>query len=610
MKQKVTKTRAGGPQKHRQNQSVSFTDQLVGAPYAYLLISFLILLVYWPVLQFFPGKFDENLIITGNLNLISDFANLKLALMRDAFFSDKGVNFYRPLQNLSFMIDAHLSGPKGWGYYLTNMIIHAVSCSLLYYLLRLFAARPKNALLLTLVFAVNPLFVQAIAWAPSRGDMLIGMFGLLSLVSFIRYVRTGGFWYMAVNILAFALAMFSKETAILFPLAFLFFYFFLEKAPKAGWRGLIIPVLGYIITVLFYFYLRSMVVKIGARPEEFGIRPFLHNLRTIPEFLGKFILPVALAPMPGYTLLNTLAGCFFFLALGALLYRFREGNTLLYLSGLGWYLMFTLPGMMYTHEFGSAAYDYLEHRAYLPLTGIIFVLFILLCTLDDKRLFRNSPYVLMALVVIYGIGSRVYSRNYENPVVFYELAVTANPSSAMALNNRGLIKYDNKDYQGAIADYEKALAIKPDYAEVYVNRGNSRSGMNDKESAMADFELAIKYKTNLFQAHFNKANILNTSGRLAESLKEYDIAMKLFPTYFPGYLTRGAVNFQLKDFPAAKADFSKAIELDKSNGEAYLDRGKVYFMLNDRNKACEDWRSAAGLGMTEARSLLDQYCRQ
>jgi tetratricopeptide (TPR) repeat protein len=610
MKKNLARPPAGSKLQKKVKREISFMEKISRPPYAYLIIAGLILIIYWPVLSFYPGKFDEDLIITGNLNFLTNFVNLKEALLRDAFFSDKGVNFYRPLQNLSFMIDAHLSGPNGWGYYLMNMIIHVITCSLLYHLLRLFTDRPKNALLLTLVFAVNPLFVQAIAWAPSRGDLLIGMFGLMALVSFIRYVRSGDIKFLAVHVISFALAMFSKETAILLPIAFLFFYFFLERDRRIRIPGLIIPVLSYITVILFYFYLRSLVVKIGATHQEFGILPLLHNLRTIFEFPGKFFFPVALAPMPGYTLLNTLAGLILLLILAVLLYRFRAGNTMLFLSGLGWYFMFILPGMLYSHEFGSAAYDYLEHRAYLPLIGIVFVLYILINTFDGNRQFRNLPFFLLALIFIYGIETRIYAKNYENPVTFYELATRANPSSAMAFNNRGLIKYDSKDYQAAISHYEIALQIKPDYAEVYVNRGNCKNDLNDKSGAMADYELAIKYKTTLFQAHFNKANIMNITGQLKESLKEYDIAMKLYPTYLQGYITRGVVKFQLKDYTGALADFNKTIELDKANAEAYLDRGKVYFMQNEHKKACKDWKTAAGFGMPEAETLLQQYCKQ
>jgi protein O-mannosyl-transferase len=595
--------------KGRKTNQVSFFEKITAGPYAYLLLAVIILIIYWPALSFIPGKFDENLIINGNLEFLRNFTNLKQALLRDAFFSDKGVDFYRPVQNISFMIDAHLSGGEGWAYYLCNMIIHISTCFVLYYLLRLFHDRPRNAFLLTLVFAVNPLFVQAVAWAPSRGDLLVGLFGLVSLAAFIRYARSGKIKFLAIHLISFALAMFSKETAVLLPVAFLSFYLFVEKEHKTGIRGLIIPVVGYAAVIGSYLLLRGMVVKISATPQEFGIIPLVHNLRTIFEYPGKFFVPVALAPMPGYTLLNTSLGVAFFLLLGFVFYRDRKGNTLLVFAGLGWYFLFLLPGMMYSHEFGSAAYDYLEHRAYMPLAGIIFILFLISYSVGDRWSQDKLSAIILFLALGYAVTTRIYLMNYKNPVTFYNLAVRTNPSSAMAFNNRGILKYENQDYSGAINDYETALKIKPDYAEVYVNRGNCRSAVNDLSGALADFEMGIKYKNSLFQAHLNKANAMSRLGQMNESLKEYDIAINLNPSYSPGYQTRGETKYLLKDFPGALKDFTTAIELDKNNPSAYLDRGKANYMTGHKNEACADWQKAADAGSQEAGTLLQTYCR-
>jgi tetratricopeptide (TPR) repeat protein len=593
----------------KEKPQVSFLESISVTPYAYLVFAALILFLYWPVFSFIPGKLDENNIIFANLEFLKNFANLKQVVLRDAFMSEQGATFYRPLQNISFMIDAHLSGSDGWGYYLMNMFIHFITCSLLYYLLRLFVDHPRNAFLVTLLFAVNPLFVQAIAWAPSRGDLLIGMFGLLAMISLFRYMQSGKISFLAIHLLSFALAMFSKETAVLFPVAFLFFYFFSGKERTTGIRGLIVPVLGYFVVIGFYLYLRGMVVKIGSSPEQFGVIPLLHNLRSGFEYLGKFFLPVSLSPMPGYTTLNTVIGVVVSAGLGFLIYRNRKGNPLLLLAGVGWYLLFLIPGMISSNEYGSAAYDYLEHRAYLPLFGIILVLFLIFSSSQNQRYNKNIPGIILVVVLIFGVYTRVYLRNYKDPVAFYELATKTNPLSAVAFYNRGSLKYTNQDNEGAIADYERALKIKSDYAEAYVNRGICRFAINDTIGAMEDFDLGIKYKNSLFQAHYNKANALTILGLYPESLKEYDIAVKLAPSNAEAYLSRGGTFYMIKNFEGALADFSKTLELDKNNATAYYARGKTYFMTRRNKEACRDWKKAKELGIQEAEAYLQAFCK-
>lgn len=587
-----------------------FLDYLFRFPFPYILIFIIVFLVYGQALSFFLGKFDEELIVLGNLDFLMDFGNLKAAFFKDAFFSDKGVNFYRPLQNILFMVDAHLFGPPSWGFYLMNIVVHGITCCLLFYLMTLFLKDPPTAFLLSLVFAVNPLFVHAIAWAPALGDLLIGMFGVLSFIFFIKYIRSKDLKFLIFNVIAFHLAILSKETAILIPFIFLFYYFFNEKDKRVSIPGLIIPLILYFICIVVYLYFRGQVVKIGATKEEFGLLPLIHNLRTIPEYIAKFFIPFKLAPMSGFSILNTCAGLLILAILTGLSFKNKPTSSRFYLFGLFWFLLFSIPGLMYTHEQGSAAYDYLEHRAYLPMMGIMIFVFFLLNAMEKTKRAGYIPVCLLLLAMIYGIYAYLYTKNYENPLTFYNLATRANPNSAMAYSNRGLVKVGIKDYEGAMKDYAQALTLKPDYAQVHVNRGVCKFQMNDKEGALIEYQHAVALKPGLFQAHYNIANIKNEMGLKTEALKEYDVAMKLYPTYYPGYLSRGILKYQMNDNKAAIEDLTRAIQLNAKYTEAYLNRGKILFLTNEKKEACNDWKSAARLGNKEAENLLGQYCRE
>ena len=45
------------------------------------------------------------------------------------------------------------------------------------------------------------------------------------------------------------------------------------------------------------------------------------------------------------------------------------------------------------------------------------------------------------------------------------------PTSAEAYNERGWLKYEQKDYAGAILDYDKAIELDPAFVDAYNNRG-------------------------------------------------------------------------------------------------------------------------------------------
>jgi len=581
---------------------------VTGNPRVFVIFILVAFLIYGQVMWFFLGKMDEDIIL-NNLELLRNLSNVRQAFLRDAFFSDAGRYFYRPLQNLSFMIDAQFFQERGSVCYFTNLLIHAATCCSLFYLLTLAGNSRKTSFLFTMLFLCSPLFVQAIAWAPSRGDMLIGLAGILTMVFFIRLTATRKYKYAVFALLAFTAAMFSKETAILIPVVVLAGFLLLTKDRKALMPQVAVVFGGFLLIILLYLYARSKVVRLPAPAADFGLIPLLHNLRTLPEFLAKFLFPFRLSPMPGFTLLNTLLGVMVFLLLTGLFIRYSKQSPGGVLFGVAWFLIFTIPGLMYHHRLGNAAYDYLEHRSYLPLAGIVLSMAFLCTGIPAGRVKDRVGTFLLFFAFALGIYAYVYAGNYRNPMAYYERAITSNPASAFALESRGQLRAGTQDFTGAITDYDRALAIRPDFAEVYVNKGSALSSLKDYSGAIARYDSALLYEPGLFLAYFNKANALAASGRHGESVTEYTRAARLMPGYTPCYTARGIAYFRLNDMQKAEQDFSKAITLDSVNAVAYLNRGKIRFNAKDVNGACSDWLKAAGLGEREAEDLRQRYCR-
>jgi len=595
--------------KQTKKPGIHWSNRLTSPPLTYLVFFLSAFLIYGQVLGFYTGKFDEDLLISGNLGLLKDFTNIKLAFSRDAFLSTLGVGFYRPFQTVSFMVDAHLYDARGAVFYLTNLLLHVATCSALYTLLTLLGNSRKSSFVFTLIFLASPLFVHAIAWVPSRGDLLIALSGILAVASFIKLVNTGQYRYATGTLAAFLVAMFSKETAVFIPLIMLISYLLMEKTKKLPLPAMFILIGGFLLIIASYFYLRAQVVKIPSSPAEFGLVPFLHNIRTFPEYLAKFLVPLYLSPMAGFTLTNTTLGLVLFTILAGLVYRYFPKSSRMELFGFTWFLVFATPGVMYSHMFGSAAYDYLEHRSYLPMAGIIIVLIFLFNSVPEGKNKNRLTGAALLLALILAVYSFIYAGNYENPMVFYDYTIKSNPLSAMALSNRGLIRADFKDYQGAISDYDKALAIKPDYSRVLVNKGISLAAMQNPVGAIEQYDLAIRYEPELFQAHFNKANSKLELKLFEEALHEYDRAIQIMPAYAAAYISRASAYYSLKDMAAADRDFTTAISLEPNNDMAFLNRGKVRFTGNNKTGACSDWKSAANLGNQEARDLLGNYCK-
>ncbi|MCK9204392.1 MAG: tetratricopeptide repeat protein [Bacteroidales bacterium] len=583
------------PQKNKQKDKKNTGEIIYHFPVVYVILFLLILLVYGQTFWFQLGKLDETNIILNKLGFLSDFRNLKEVFLTNPFFN-KGGDFYRPLQNITFMIDAHLSGKDGWAYYLSNILIHFVTCSLIFYLLTLFGKNRKIALFLTLIFSIHPLFVQTVAWAPSRGDLLLSMFGISSFVFFIRYIREKNYLFLVLCVLSFALALISKETAVIIPVICLLYFLFIEKEKRVSLTGLIIPAVSCISLFLLFMYIRNEIVGIVVEKGQFGIWPFTMHLRTIPEFISKFFLPLDLGPMPAFKLFPTIFGSLILILLTCISARSQSVSGKLFWFGLVWFLLFTIPTITYVNKFGSASCDYMEHRAYLPLVGILLFLFQFFSISHKFLKTEDYSVILFFIIPVFAAYSFLYSRNYKTPMTYYNRAVKNNPVSAIAYANRGITRMSfNEDYRGAIEDYDHTIYLLPDYAASYNNRGLCKEHLRDTLGAIADYENASRKKPGWDVPHINLASLKHNMGLIHEAIREYDTALVSSPKLYQIYNERGCLKRESQDYQGALEDLNRALALHPGYPEAFFNRGVLALDLQNYQSAIQDFTRAVQL---------------
>src|SRR5438094_6154280 len=178
--------------------------------FAPLYIALAVLAVYAtaPSLKFI--EFDDNEILKQHYFIIGDISKIKLAFTTDAFLGTNGT-FYRPLQTLSFMLDALVGGPKPFIYHLTNLLLHIASSLCVFWLLLTLGYQRLLSLLVALLFALHPMFVPMVAWVPTRGDLLLTIFVIVSFILFIRSFHANRPALVVWHAITFFLALLSKE---------------------------------------------------------------------------------------------------------------------------------------------------------------------------------------------------------------------------------------------------------------------------------------------------------------------------------------------------------------------------------------------------------------
>jgi tetratricopeptide (TPR) repeat protein len=583
-------------------------NQFQKLPLTYLFYIILAFVVFGKSTQFFLGKLDEDLLIINQLSFLSNFNNILQTFSRDAFLNETGI-FYRPLQTISYMFDVRFFSERGSIFFITNIILHILVCSLLYFLLILLDFNKLSSKILTSFYLVSPLFVHSVAWAPARGDLLIGLTGILSFIFFIKFLRTNNDKFFVGLLLSFTAAIFSKETALVIPVVLLVWYFLFERESTKVTRlkfGMLS--IGTATITIIYLFLRSQVVKTPAGLFNIDFYAIIRNLLTFPEFIAKFLLPLNLSPMPGFALMVSILGIFLMIVFLLIIIKLPPKQKKLSFFGLFWFILFTAPGALYIHPL-NFGFDYLEHRAYLPLIGIIIMLaaFLDWASTINNRIYFNSATA--ALVFIFGIYSFFYLEHYREPVAFYDRVLKTNPSCAIAYFAKGSYFTKTEEHDKAIENYDMALRLLPDYAVAYLNKGISLYMMNDKPGSILQYDKAIKYDRNLPQAHFVRGVAYNDLGNTENALNDFNLAIKLLPSYEACYFERGLLHFKLGRIDLALSDFSQVIRINANNDKAYLIRGKIYSKVNNQKSACSDWQNSAILGNNEAQQLFEKYCR-
>ena len=247
---------------------------------------------------------DDVEILKHRYYIIGDLSKIKLAFTTDAFLGTNG-SFYRPLQTVSFMLDALIGGQKPFIYHLTNLLLHIVASLCVFWLLVTLGYQRLLSLLLALLFALHPMFVPMVAWVPTRGDLLLTIFFIVSFVLFIKSFRANRPSLVVWHGISFFLAFLSKETAVAVPaLCLLYYYFELRKTKERKLIKRYFVV--WLIAGAAWYYLHSALHAF--KGDEVGFAAFIQNLRIVPELLGKFFVPARFQLMPLFSLRDTAIG--------------------------------------------------------------------------------------------------------------------------------------------------------------------------------------------------------------------------------------------------------------------------------------------------------------
>src|SRR5438876_10165063 len=164
-------------------------------------------------------NYDDGSYVYANPRITS---GLTLGNVAWAFTHFRAGN-WQPLTAISHMLDCQLYGLRPWGHHLSSILLHAAAVIFLFLALWQLTDNLWASAFVAVLFAIHPLRVEPVAWVSGRGDVLSGMFFMLTLLAYARYARSDRFFagrYATVLIL-FALGLMCKPTLVTVPFVLL-----------------------------------------------------------------------------------------------------------------------------------------------------------------------------------------------------------------------------------------------------------------------------------------------------------------------------------------------------------------------------------------------------
>ena len=605
--------------------------------------------VYLPVRHYEFVGFDDGKFVTENPNIRDGLTwrSVRWAFTAGLIRHDPNADYWRPLSLLSHALDIEMFGLRPAGHHLMNVGLHAAAAVALFLVLQSMTDAFWRCALVAALFALHPLRVESVAWVTERKDVLSGLFFILTLGAYTRYVR-GPFSmlrYLAVFFL-FALALMSKPMVVTLPFVLLLLDFWpLGRTrwapPVVAGNNVTMPPGQLLKEKLPLFVLAaasSMVTFLGQLTASglnlarvpLGIR-IANALLSCAGYIGKIFWPTGLAvfyPLhPGLSAATAMvAGIGLVGVTTAVVGGARRRPWLV--TGWFWYLGMLGPAIGVFQGMQAAMAD---RFTYLPSIGLTMMLcwsvpsramerwnlkvitcvaaaaVVAVCAAlsrvqvgywkDTETLFRHALDVTWDnWLAQYNLGLALSQvGKFEEAIGHYEQALRITPDDADAHSNLGIVLMQSGRIPEAMEQWEQALRLKPDHVEAHYNLGTALGQVGRIPEAMEQWEQALRLKPDYAEAHYNLGTVLGRVNRIPEAIEHLEQALRIKPGYAEAHCALGIVLQQTGKTEEAIAHYEQALRLKPGYAEAHYNLGLALVRLGRLPEAVGHWEQALRL---------------
>ncbi len=456
---------------------------------------------------------DDAIVLTENIYATQGFAGLKDIFTHDVFegfFKEKkslvAGGRYRPLSVATFAIEYELFGLNAMLSHAGNVLLFALTCMLIFYLLKLLIPQKKDEpfyisipFLCAMLYAAHPIHTEAVANIKGRDEIMSMLFAVASLFFAVRFITTEKFIALVFAAGTFFLSLLSKENSITFiAVVPLTYYFFLKAQPKQYFFALasiIIPTAAYLL--LRGNYAASSLTQESAEilNNPFVGATFAERYATpVYSFLLyyiKLIFPHPLShdyyfnqiPLIEFGDVKFIASSVITLALVGIALNQLRRKTIVSYSILYYFITFSVV----SNILFSVGIIMNERFQFMPSLGFCLLLAVGFHYLYQTKRLKATAAAFLASVLLFVFSVKTFSRNYawKDNLTLFLTDVKNSPNSAKVNTSAGgdlLAASDNEPdslkrkqmIEESISYLNQALKIYPDNFNALLLMGNAQ----------------------------------------------------------------------------------------------------------------------------------------
>lgn len=565
-----------------------------------------------------------------------------------SYFRSTYLGNYIPLTMFLHGLEWWIGNGSSWPFHLVSISLH-LCCSLIVYQLAIaLSNRQWVGVSTALLFSCTPIQVESVAWISEQKTVLAGLFYLLAMLYYVKYLKQGrSKWAYFKVLLFFILGLLSKATTVTLPISLLGIVLITQekKGLAKQWRGL---------ALMASLSLAFGILAIWAQSHDGYLRPdrleLPHGERVVLAMYALVMYVVnitvpyhlsALYPFPESLVWGqyVIAG----IGLFCLILALRDPSTRA--KRFGWFVMFAGPlvPLLQLIPFGeafmadryayvscfpllllisrsfyrSSMFMHITHRI-ITIAGVLTILIYTYIAHDRALLWTDEIAFFNDIVNQYpesDIAQFNLATTYKNrnelaaARIHYSRAVDINDDYPQAWLGLGLVNEGLNNCSAAIKNFSQVISNVPDHPNIfsaYYHRARCYQQLGFSKLSRIDLQKSIRQRNDYGPAHYMLAQNLARSGAHKPAVGEYSLA--LLQGYAPvECLLNRAISYGwLGENENAIDDLNKVIRIDPANAAGWFLRG----IAKHRNgiDGCADLRRAGQLGYDQANRAISELC--